>query len=167
MAFDDHTCREAIDRYMTTIRSDAPYLPSNIEYIAVNNGLVDAQGTLVDAVRNVVFSASYMVFGLGDVFLGAPCAIPVDPRHRLVVQKYNPARTYTPEGAVGLGGAFLCIYGMDSPGMNNTWHRSIRNSKQTHRWVSAHRKDVAHLEHLSQRAACVCRGKPLAVAQPG
>lgn len=115
MAFDDDTCRAAVARYMATIRKEAPYLPSNIQYIAANNGLEDEQG-LVEAVRKVAFSASYMVLGLGDVFLGAPCAVPVDPRHRLVVQKYNPARTFTPEGAVGLGGAFLCIYGMDSPG---------------------------------------------------
>jgi hypothetical protein len=57
-----------------------------------------------------------MVMGLGDVYLGAPCAVPVDPRHRLVVPKYNPARTFTPEGVVGIGGAYMCIYGMDSPG---------------------------------------------------
>lgn len=63
----------------------------------------------MDAVRKVVFEASYMVMGLGDVYLGAPCAVPVDPRHRLVVPKYNPARTYTPEGAVGIGGAYMCI----------------------------------------------------------
>lgn len=37
-------------------------------------------------------------------------------RHRLVVPKYNPARTFTPEGAVGLGGAYMCIYPMESPG---------------------------------------------------
>lgn len=37
-------------------------------------------------------------------------------RHRLVVPKYNPARTFTPEGAVGLGGAYMCIYPMVSPG---------------------------------------------------
>ena len=30
--------------------------------------------------------------------------------------KYNPARTTTPEGAVGLGGAYMCIYPMESPG---------------------------------------------------
>lgn len=52
----------------------------------------------------------------GDVYLGAPCAVPLDPRHRLVVPKYNPARTFTPEGAVGIGGAYMCIYPMDSPG---------------------------------------------------
>ena len=54
--------------------------------------------------------------GLGDVYLGAPVATPVDPRHRLVTTKYNPARTWTPENAVGIGGAYLCVYGMEGPG---------------------------------------------------
>jgi urea carboxylase len=40
----------------------------------------------------------------------------LDPRHRLVTTKYNPARTWTPENAVGIGGAYLCIYGMEGPG---------------------------------------------------
>jgi len=53
---------------------------------------------------------------LGDVYLGAPVATPVDPRHRLVTTKYNPARTWTPENAVGIGGAYLCVYGMEGPG---------------------------------------------------
>lgn len=56
------------------------------------------------------------MLGLGDVYLGAPCAVPLDPRHRLLTSKYNPARTHTAEGAVGIGGVYLCIYGMDSPG---------------------------------------------------
>ena len=43
-------------------------------------------------------------------------ATPLDPRHRLVTTKYNPARTWTPENAVGIGGAYLCIYGMEGPG---------------------------------------------------
>ena len=47
---------------------------------------------------------------------GAPVATPIDPRHRLVTTKYNPARTWTPENAVGIGGAYLCIYGMEGPG---------------------------------------------------
>jgi urea carboxylase len=63
-----------------------------------------------------VFDASYLVLGLGDVYLGAPVATPVDPRHRLVTTKYNPARTWTPENAVGIGGAYLCVYGMEGPG---------------------------------------------------
>jgi urea carboxylase len=50
------------------------------------------------------------------VYLGAPVATPLDPRHRMVTTKYNPARTWTPENAVGIGGAYLCIYGMEGPG---------------------------------------------------
>ncbi|PQP53970.1 carboxyltransferase domain-containing protein, partial [Mycolicibacterium austroafricanum] len=41
---------------------------------------------------------------------------PLDPRHRLVTTKYNPARTWTAENSVGIGGAYLCIYGMEGPG---------------------------------------------------
>ncbi len=66
-----------------SIRSEAPYLPSNIEYIAKNNGLDGG----ADIVHSIIFSASYMVLGLGDVYLGAPCAVPLDPRHRLVTSK--------------------------------------------------------------------------------
>jgi urea carboxylase len=54
--------------------------------------------------------------GLGDVYLGAPVATPVDPRHRLVTTKYNPARTWTAENSVGIGGSYLCVYGMEGPG---------------------------------------------------
>jgi urea carboxylase len=67
-------------------------------------------------VRRIVFDASYVVLGLGDVYLGAPVTTPLDPRHRLVTTKYNPARTWTPENAVGIGGAYLCVYGMEGPG---------------------------------------------------
>jgi len=54
--------------------------------------------------------------GLGDVYLGAPVAVPIDPRHRLVTTKYDPARTWTPQNAVGIGGVYLCVYGMEGPG---------------------------------------------------
>lgn len=111
MAFRDRWNREAIDKYMSTVRSRGAYLPCNVDFVAKNNGLSSA-----DEVEKVVFDASYMVLGLGDVYLGAPCAVPVDPRHRLVVPKYNPARTFTPEGAVGIGGQYMCIYPMSSPG---------------------------------------------------
>ena len=72
--------------------------------------------TRVDDVKRIVFDASYLVLGLGDVYLGAPVATPIDPRHRLVTTKYNPARTWTAENSVGIGGSYLCIYGMEGPG---------------------------------------------------
>ncbi|CAA9485430.1 MAG: Urea carboxylase [uncultured Solirubrobacteraceae bacterium] len=101
----------AMERYARSVRADAPWCPDNIEFIRRINGLADEDG-----VRDVVTSASYMVLGLGDVYLGAPVAVPLDPRHRLVTTKYNPVRTWTPPNAVGIGGAFLCVYGVEGPG---------------------------------------------------
>ena len=111
LSWDDPATQLAIHRYMTGVRPDAPWCPSNIEFIRRVNGLGS-----VDDVHRIVFDASYLVLGLGDVYLGAPVATPVDPRHRLVTTKYNPARTWTPENAVGIGGAYLCVYGMEGPG---------------------------------------------------
>jgi urea carboxylase len=111
LSWDDPSTREAIQRYMHGVRSDAPWCPWNIEFIRRMNGLDS-----VDDVHRIVYDAEYLVLGLGDVYLGAPVATPLDPRHRLVTTKYNPARTWTPENAVGIGGAYLCIYGMEGPG---------------------------------------------------
>jgi urea carboxylase len=111
LSWDDESTRLAIAKYMQSVRNDAPWCPSNIEFIRRINGLDS-----VEEVKRIVFQASYLVLGLGDVYLGAPVATPLDPRHRLVTTKYNPARTWTPENAVGIGGAYLCVYGMEGPG---------------------------------------------------
>ena len=111
LAWEDSQTQLAIERYMQTVRPDAPWCPDNIEFIRRINGLKDKQ-----AVKDVVYDASYLVMGLGDVYLGAPVATPLDPRQRLVTTKYNPARTWTPENAVGIGGAYMCVYGMEGPG---------------------------------------------------
>jgi urea carboxylase len=111
LSWDDPACQLAIEKYMTTVRKDAPWCPSNLEFIRRINDLPNLQ-----AVFQTVFDASYLVMGLGDVYLGAPVATPLDPRHRLVTTKYNPARTWTAENSVGIGGAYMCIYGMEGPG---------------------------------------------------
>jgi urea carboxylase len=111
LSWDDEATRLAIEKYMQSVRADAPWCPSNIEFIRRINGL-----DTIEDVKRIVFEASYLVLGLGDVYLGAPVATPLDPRHRLVTTKYNPARTWTPENAVGIGGAYLCVYGMEGPG---------------------------------------------------
>jgi urea carboxylase len=129
MMFEDSGTVEAIKRYRETVRPVAPWLPNNVDFIRRINGLAHR-----DEVRDIVFKARYMVLGLGDVYLGAPCALPVDPRHRLLTSKYNPARTFTAEGTVGIGGVYMCIYGMDSPGgyqlVGRTlpiWNKFLRN----------------------------------------
>jgi urea carboxylase len=111
LSWDDPQTRLAIQKYAQSVRPDAPWCPSNIEFIRRVNGLASERD-----VYDIVFGASYLVLGLGDVYLGAPVATPIDPRHRLVTTKYNPARTWTPENAVGIGGAYLCVYGMEGPG---------------------------------------------------
>lgn len=121
LSWNDPQAVLAMQKYQELVRPDAPWCPSNIEFIRRINGL-DSE----DDVKRIVFDASYLVLGLGDVYLGAPVATPVDPRHRLVTTKYNPARTWTPENAVGIGGAYMCIYGMEGPGGYQLFGRTIQ-----------------------------------------
>ena len=131
MAFEDSATLGAVERYKETVRPTAPWLPNNVDFIQRINGLQSRE-----EVRDTLFNASYLILGLGDVYLGAPCAVPVDPRHRLLSSKYNPARTFTAEGTVGIGGMYMCIYGMDSPGgyqlVGRTlpiWNKFLKNEQ--------------------------------------
>ncbi len=137
LSWDDPSTQLAIEKYMQIVRADAPWCPSNIEFIRRINGLES-----IEKVKEIVFDASYFVLGLGDVYLGAPVATPLDPRHRLVTTKYNPARTWTPENAVGIGGAYMCIYGMEGPGgyqfVGRTipiWNRYNKTEQFTKPWL--------------------------------
>ncbi|MFG0805679.1 urea carboxylase [Pseudomonas fluvialis] len=131
MAFEDSATLGAVTRYRETVRSEAPWLPNNVDFLQRINGLASR-----DEVKDILFDASYLILGLGDVYLDAPCAVPLDPRHRLLSSKYNPARTYTAEGTVGIGGMYMCIYGMDSPGgyqlVGRTlpiWNKFVKNAQ--------------------------------------
>ncbi len=121
LSWNDPSVRETIEKYIQSVRTDAPWCPDNIEFIRRVNGLDH-----VEDVRKIVFAANYLVMGLGDVYLGAPVATPIDPRHRLVTTKYNPARTWTPPNVVGIGGAYLCVYGMEGPGGYQLFGRTIQ-----------------------------------------
>ena len=159
LSWDDPACRQAIDRYVRSVRPDAPWCPDNIEFIRRINGLPDRQ-----AVKDIVFGAEYLVMGLGDVYLGAPVATPVDPRHRLVTTKYNPARTWTAENSVGIGGAYLCIYGMEGPGgyqfvgrTLQVWNRHRRGRVFDEHWllrpfdrIRFHEVDAAELAEMRE-----------------
>jgi len=127
LSWDDPATQLAIRKYMQSVRPDAPWCPSNIEFIRRINGL-----NSIDDVYRIVFGASYLVLGLGDVYLGAPVATPVDPRHRLVTTKYNPARTWTAENSVGIGGAYLCVYGMEGPGGYQFVGRTVQMWNTSH-----------------------------------
>ncbi len=121
LSWNDAAVQKTVDKYMQSVRPDAPWCPSNIEFIRRINGLDS-----VDEVKRMVFATTYLVLGLGDVYLGAPVATPVDPRLRLVTTKYNPARTWTPDNVVGIGGAYMCIYGMEGPGGYQLYGRTCQ-----------------------------------------
>ncbi|MCP1549580.1 MULTISPECIES: urea carboxylase [Methylorubrum] len=175
LSWNDPQAELAMRKYQELVRPNAPWCPSNIEFIRRINGLPDEA-----AVRNIIFDASYLVMGLGDVYLGAPVATPVDPRHRLVTTKYNPARTWTPENAVGIGGAYMCIYGMEGPGgyqlfgrtiqVWNTW-RTTREFVPGHPWLlrpfdRIRFFPVSHAELTEARAAFPHGAYPIRI-EPG
>ncbi len=139
LSWNDASAQLAVERYYQNVRPNAPWCPSNIEFIRRINGLESTE-----KVREILYSATYIVMGLGDVYLGAPVCIPLDPRQRLVTTKYNPARTWTPENAVGIGGAYMGIYGMEGPGgyqlvgrTIQTWNpvRSTKNFEKGKPWL--------------------------------
>ncbi|KZT20522.1 urea carboxylase [Neolentinus lepideus HHB14362 ss-1] len=119
IVLDDRWNREALERYMKSIRDRAVYLPSNIDYLARNNGVKNAEEALVLLTRS-----AYLVFGVG-FYLACPFLVPVDPRCRIVGQKMNPSRTYTPRGAIGIAGLVAAIYPMESPGGYQLYGRSL------------------------------------------
>lgn len=121
LSWDDPAAKLAVERYHQNVRHNAPWCPDNKEFIRRINGLDS-----INDVKNIIFSTSYMVMGLGDVYLGAPVCIPLNQCNRLVTTKYNPARTWTPENAVGIGGAYLGIYGMEGPGGYQIFGRTIQ-----------------------------------------
>jgi len=120
IALDDPLVHEAMRRYQSGTRPDAPWCPDNVEFIRRINGLSSRP-----EVFDIITSATYLVIGLGDVYLGAPVAVPLDPRHRLVTTKYDPPRPWTPANAVGIGGVYLCVYGMEGPGGYQMFGRTV------------------------------------------
>ena len=174
LSWNDPEAELAMRKYQELVRPNAPWCPSNIEFIRRINGLADEQ-----AVKDTIFNASYLVMGLGDVYLGAPVATPLDPRQRLVTTKYNPARTWTPENAVGIGGAYMCIYGMEGPGGYQLFGRTIQ-MWNTWRQTPVFKKDkpwlldffdqvrffpVSHEELTEARAAFPHGGYPVRIEE--
>jgi allophanate hydrolase subunit 1 len=112
VAFDDSQTRAAVERYVNTIRKDAPNTEggNNIDYMVRCNGLGDRE-ELYESVLATEHWSAFIGF-----FPGLPFMFPLDPRHAVIAPKYNPTRTWTPEGALGLGGPCWAIYPVESAG---------------------------------------------------
>ena len=112
VAFDDEQTRAAIARYINSIRDDAPNCEggNNVDYIARYNGL-EGREQVYEALL-----ATEQWTGFLGFFPGLPFMFPLDPREVIFVPKYNPTRTWTAEGSVGIGGPCWAIYNVESAG---------------------------------------------------
>ncbi|KAH9896131.1 urea carboxylase [Cubamyces lactineus] len=119
VVLDDRWNREALEKYMRSIRDEAAYLPSNIEYLARTNGLQSKAEAL-----KLLVKTDWLVLGVG-FYLACPFLVPIDPRCRLIGQKMNPSRTYTPRGAIGIAGVVAAIYPIESPGGYQLFGRTL------------------------------------------
>lgn len=112
VAFDDSQSRAAVERYINTVRKDAPNAEggNNIDYVVRYNGL-SSREELYEAVLATEHWTAFIGF-----FPGLPFMFPLDPRYAVVAPKYNPTRVWTAEGALGLGGPCWAIYPVESAG---------------------------------------------------
>ncbi len=121
IAFDDSQTRAAVERYIHSIRADAPNAEggTNIDYVVRYNGLRDREELYETALATEHWT------GFIGFFPGLPFMFPLDPRDAIFVPKYNPTRTWTPEGAVGIGGPCYAIYPVESAGGYQLIGRSL------------------------------------------
>ena len=102
----DKWTKECIDDYSEKIAKKKP----DPELITELNNLEN-----IDQFVRVHSSTEYWVAAIG-FWPGLPFMMALDPRCKLSVPKYNPPRTWTPKGTVGMGGASTCIYPDRLPG---------------------------------------------------
>jgi urea carboxylase len=121
VAFDDSQTKAAVERYVHSIRSDAPNAKggTNIDYVVRYNGMRDR-----DELYETVLATEHWTAFIG-FFPGLPFMFPLDPRDAIFVPKYNPTRTWTPEGALGIGGPCYAIYPVESAGGYQLIGRSL------------------------------------------
>ncbi len=98
------------DACIADYRASHPDKQPDPELICAANGLAGR-----DALRRLHCTTEHWVAALG--FWPGLCSLmALDDRARIVAPKYNPPRTWTPKGAIGLGGALTCIYPDRTPG---------------------------------------------------
>ncbi len=120
IAFEDSETKKAVEKYVREVRPDAPNVINgyNLEYIALCNGVT------VDEVKKLIMGTDWYNSG-GGFWPGGGFFWPMDPRCAIVVPKYNPPRTWTPEGTVGIGGPCVFTYTTPTGGGYQVFGRTI------------------------------------------
>lgn len=137
IVFDDSASREAVNRYRISIRPDAPNVVdgNNIDYIVRCNGLQSRDALYARVLESPWWNA------FSGFYPGLPSLLPLDPRSELSAPKYNPARTWTPEGAVAIGGPCLVVHPIESSGSYQMFGRTLPISDLSPRRLRSHRID--------------------------
>jgi len=129
LVFDDSLTRKAIEKYCKEIKPDAINCEnnSNLGYIAKYNGIT------VEELKQKFIKTEWLVSMVG-FFPGLPFYYPLDPTCAITSPKYNPARTWTAEGAVDLADYCSTIFGVESSGGYQLIGRTapIFQAKQKH-----------------------------------
>ncbi|SDB53070.1 5-oxoprolinase subunit B family protein [Bauldia litoralis] len=102
----DPWTRECVEIYSRTIKP----IGDDPTFVAEISGLPGPEAF----VRRHAFT-QHWVGGVG-FWPGLPDMMPLDPRCRHSIPKYDPPRLSTVTGAIGVGGGFTSIYPMDTPG---------------------------------------------------
>jgi allophanate hydrolase subunit 1 len=120
IAFEDSETKKAVAKYVSEVRPDAPNAINgyNIEYMAMCNGISVAE------IKKMILGTAWFNSG-GGFWPGGAFLWPMDPRCAIVVPKYNPPRTWTPEGAVGIGGPCVFTYTTPTGGGYQLFGRTI------------------------------------------
>ncbi|HWQ79310.1 MAG TPA: carboxyltransferase domain-containing protein [Anaerovoracaceae bacterium] len=120
IAFEDSQTKLAVELYGKQIRKDAPNCEGgyNLEYMALCNGVT------VEEIKQKLLNTYWYNSGCG-FWPGGGFFWPMDPRSKLNVPKYNPPRLWTPEGAVGIGGACVFTYTTATGGGYQLFGRTI------------------------------------------
>jgi allophanate hydrolase subunit 1 len=120
IAFEDSETRKSVAKYEKEVRPGAPNVIDgyNIEYMAIANECS------VQDVKDHVCGTEWYNSGNG-FWPGGGFFWPLDPRHAINVPKYNPPRTWTPEGTVGIGGPCLYVYPTPTGGGYQLFGRTI------------------------------------------
>jgi len=95
-----------IDSY----RKKYPDKTPDPELVCALNGIPD-----LATLKRRHSATEYWVAALG-FWPGLCSLLPLRPGSRIVAPKYDPPRTDTPKGAIGIGGALTCIYPDATPG---------------------------------------------------
>ena len=115
LCFEHSALTHCIERYMHSQRPYAPYLPDNAEFVMRANNLTEKQ-----QFKSKVIGQTQCVTAV-SFLCGNTLSVNLDPRTRFKTGKYNPARTFTPKGAIGSGSVGNSIYSIDSPGGYMIW----------------------------------------------